>query len=150
MKEYNYFLCYTPESESVEFSGKHSFTLHPSLDPYGQNHRWKDTLILVGLATLTGSSRLILVGLATLTGSSKLILVGLATLMGSSRLILVGLAPLMGSSRLILVGLVTLTGSSRYAHFAWAGGTFFPVVLLSQFLVLAGNRFWFYILTYAT
>ncbi len=27
--------------------------------------------------------------------------------------------------------------------FAWAGGTFSPVV---QFLVLAGNRFWFYIL----
>ncbi len=30
--------------------------------------------------------------------------------------------------------------------FAWAGGTFFPVVLLCQFLVLAGNRFWLYIL----
>ncbi len=28
----------------------------------------------------------------------------------------------------------------------WAGGNFFPVVLLFQFLVLAGNRFWFYIL----
>ncbi len=27
----------------MEFSGKHSFTLHPSLDPYGQNHRWRDT-----------------------------------------------------------------------------------------------------------
>ncbi len=27
-----------------------------------------------------------------------------------------------------------------------AGGTFFPVVVLCQFLVLAGNRFWFYIL----
>ncbi len=26
------------------------------------------------------------------------------------------------------------------------GGTFFPVVLLFQFFVLAGNRFWFYIL----
>jgi hypothetical protein len=25
---------------------------------------------------------------------------------------------------------------------------FFPVVLLCQFLVLAGNRFWFYILMY--
>jgi hypothetical protein len=37
-----------------------------------------------------------------------------------------------------------------YTRFAWAGGTFFPVVLLCQFLVLAGNRFWFYILTYAT
>ncbi len=33
----------------MEFSGKHSFTLHPSLDPYGQNHRWRDTLILGGL-----------------------------------------------------------------------------------------------------
>jgi hypothetical protein len=30
----------------------------------------------------------------------------------------------------------------------WAGGTFFPVVLLCQFLILAGNRFWFYILMY--
>jgi hypothetical protein len=28
----------------------------------------------------------------------------------------------------------------------WAGGTFSPVVLLCQFSVLAGNRFWFYIL----
>jgi hypothetical protein len=27
---------------------------------------------------------------------------------------------------------------------------FFPVVLLCQFSVLAGNRFWFYILTYVT
>ncbi len=34
----------------------------------------------------------------------------------------------------------------KYTHFAWAGGTFFPVVLLCQFSVLAGNRFWFYIL----
>ena len=34
----------------------------------------------------------------------------------------------------------------KYTCFAWVGGTFFPVVLLSQFLVLAGNRFWFYIL----
>jgi hypothetical protein len=25
---------------------------------------------------------------------------------------------------------------------------FFPVVLLSQFLILPGNRFWFYILTF--
>ena len=31
-------------------------------------------------------------------------------------------------------------------RFAWAGGTFFPVVLLCQFLVLAGNRLWLYIL----
>ena len=28
--------------------------------------------------------------------------------------------------------------------FAWAGGTIFPVVLLCQFFVLAGNRFWSY------
>ncbi len=34
----------------------------------------------------------------------------------------------------------------EYTCCAWAGGTFFPVVLLCQFLVLAGNRFWFYIL----
>ena len=35
---------------------------------------------------------------------------------------------------------------NEYTCFAWAGGTFFPVVLLFQFFVLAGNRFWFYIL----
>jgi hypothetical protein len=40
--------------------------------------------------------------------------------------------------------------TEKYTRFAWAGGTFFPVELLCQFLVLAGNRFWFYILTYAT
>jgi hypothetical protein len=37
---------------------------------------------------------------------------------------------------------------NEYTRCTWAGGTFFPVVLLCQFLVLAGNRFWFYILTY--
>ncbi len=35
---------------------------------------------------------------------------------------------------------------NKYTHYAWAGGTFFPVVLLCQFSVLVGNRFWFYIL----
>ncbi len=34
----------------------------------------------------------------------------------------------------------------KYTRYAWAGGTFFPVVLLCQFSVLAGNRVWFYIL----
>ncbi len=34
----------------------------------------------------------------------------------------------------------------KYTCCAWAGGTYFPVVLLCQFLVLAGNRFWFYLL----
>ncbi len=34
----------------------------------------------------------------------------------------------------------------KYTRFVWAGGTFFPIVLLCQFSVLAGNRFWFYIL----
>ncbi len=48
--------------------------------------------------------------------------------------------------------LLTLTDGQKdrrrneYTRFAWARGTFFPVVLLFQFLVLAGNRFWFYIL----
>ena len=37
---------------------------------------------------------------------------------------------------------------NEYTCCAWAGGTFFPVVPLCQFLVLAGNRFWFYILMY--
>ncbi len=35
---------------------------------------------------------------------------------------------------------------NKYTCFALAGGTFFPVVLLCQFFVLAINRFWFYIL----
>jgi hypothetical protein len=35
---------------------------------------------------------------------------------------------------------------SYNTRYAWAGGTFFPVVLLCQFSVLAGKRFWFYIL----
>ncbi len=33
-------------------------------------------------------------------------------------------------------------------RFAWAGRIFSPVILLCQFLVLAGNRFWFYILLF--
>ncbi len=37
---------------------------------------------------------------------------------------------------------------SQYTHCALAGETFFPVVLLCQFLVLMGNRFWFYTLMY--
>jgi hypothetical protein len=43
-----------------------------------------------------------------------------------------------------------LLGEHIYTCCACAGGTFFPVVLLCQFFVLAGNRFWFYILTYVT
>ncbi len=39
---------------------------------------------------------------------------------------------------------------NKYTCFAWAGGTFSPVVLLCQFSVLAGNRFWFYILLMCT
>ncbi len=35
---------------------------------------------------------------------------------------------------------------NKYTRCAWAGGTFFPVVLLCQFFILAGNRFWFYLL----
>ncbi len=31
--------------------------------------------------------------------------------------------------------------TEKYTHCAWAGGTFFPDVLLCQFLVLAGNSF---------
>ncbi len=34
----------------------------------------------------------------------------------------------------------------KYTRYAWAGGTFFPVLLLYQFFVLVGNRFWFYVL----
>ncbi len=36
----------------------------------------------------------------------------------------------------------------KYSCCAWAGGTFFPDVVLCPFLVLAGNSFWFYILMY--
>ncbi len=35
---------------------------------------------------------------------------------------------------------------NEYTRFAWAGGTFIPVVLLCQSFALAGNRFWVYIL----
>jgi hypothetical protein len=41
-----------------------------------------------------------------------------------------------------------LCHGTKNTRFAWAGGTFFTVVLLCQFLVLVGNRFWFYILMY--
>ncbi len=37
---------------------------------------------------------------------------------------------------------------NEYTRCAWAGGAFFPVVLLVWFLVLAGNRVWFYVLMY--
>ncbi len=39
-----------------------------------------------------------------------------------------------------------LNPGGAYTRCAWAGGTFFPVVLLCQSLVLAGNRFWFYLI----
>ncbi len=77
------------------------FVLDPSLSPYRQTNRQTDRQRV------------------------KLILVGLATMMGSSRLILVGLGNLQFLQEL-----------------------FFLVVLLCQFLVLAGNRFCFYILMY--
>ncbi len=35
---------------------------------------------------------------------------------------------------------------NKYTRCTWAGGTFLPVVLFCQYLVLVGNRFWFYIL----
>ncbi len=53
---------------------------------------------------------------------------------------------------LLYIPLLTLTDRQNHRHrnkftrYAWAGGTFFPVVLLCQFIVLAENRFWFYIL----
>jgi hypothetical protein len=71
-------------------------------------------------------------------------------------------------SSFIIIGVHLLVGQGRYSdptlstlkilntrfawaggtcpRFAWAGGIFSPVILLCQFLVLAGNRFWFYIL----
>ncbi len=53
---------------------------------------------------------------------------------------------------LLHIPLVALTDGQnyqqrdKYTRCTWAGGTVFPVVLLCQFLVLAGNMFWFYIL----
>ncbi len=52
---------------------------------------------------------------------------------------------------LLYIPLLALTdgmadGGTNTHRFAWAGGTFFPVVLLFQFFVLAGNRFWVYTL----
>ncbi len=35
---------------------------------------------------------------------------------------------------------------NKYTRYAWLEEPFFPVVLLCQFSVLVGNRFWFYIL----
>ncbi len=40
----------------------------------------------------------------------------------------------------------TESQTEKHTHYAWAGGTIFPVVLLCQFFFLAGNWFWFYIL----
>jgi hypothetical protein len=37
---------------------------------------------------------------------------------------------------------------TEYTRCAWAEGTCFLVVLLCQFFVLVGNRFWVYILLY--
>ncbi len=53
---------------------------------------------------------------------------------------------------LLSILLLTLTDRQRvkYTRCTWAGGTFFPVVLLCQFFVLVGNRFWFYTHTYIT
>ncbi len=130
----------------MEFSGKHSFPLHPSLDPYGQNNRQRNTLILVGLATLTGSSRLILVGLATLTGSSRLILVRLATQTSSSRYN-PGWAGHPDGFLQVNPGWAGHPDGFLQVHLLRVGwGNLFPVVLLFQFFVLGRNRFGFYIL----
>ena len=49
---------------------------------------------------------------------------------------------------LLHIPLLALTDGwrNKYTRCVWAGGTYFPGVLLSQFLVLVGNRFWFYLL----
>ncbi len=56
------------------------------------------------------------------------------------------LATLFYSTLLALTDRQTDRQRVKYTRFAWAGGTFFPVVLLYQFFILAGNRFWLYIL----
>ncbi len=64
-----------------------------SLSPHSQTDGWTEEWIKPGCAGHPDGflqiNEFILVGLATLTGSSRFILVGLATLTGSSRLILV-------------------------------------------------------------
>jgi hypothetical protein len=59
----------------------------------------------------------------------------------------------IGNYKKILLNVQTYMGGQSYylpplhsLHEGWRN--FFPVVLLCQFLVLAGNRFWFYILMY--
>ncbi len=53
-----------------------------------------------------------------------------------------------GKHSFTLYPFLTLTDRKRvkYTRYMWTGGTFFPVVLLCQYLVLVGNRFQFYIL----
>ncbi len=56
------------------------------------------------------------------------------------------------NTHLLYIPLLTLIDGQtdrqrdEYTRCVWAGGTFFSVVLLCQFLALAGNRFGFYIL----
>ncbi len=49
----------------------------------------------------------------------------------------------------VISAVLFLVSDDTCTRCAWLGWrNFFPVVLLCQFLVLAGNRFWFYILMY--
>ncbi len=106
--------------ESVEFSGKHSFTLYPSLDPYSDRmtDRETNTLAARGLEELFFQ-------LCCCVSFWFWREIGFG-----------------------FTYLCMLLNKLFYKHtcYAWAGWTFFPVVLLCQFSVQAGNRFWFYIL----
>ncbi len=120
----------------MEFSSKHSFTLHPSLDPYGQNHRQRNTY---NCATLIGTP-------CELPLEGPIIWKNPLT---EKALFYVMNVPAKTSVRpkpgpfiwKVPISKVPITVARLYTCFPWAGGTFFPVVLLCQFLVQAGNRF---------
>jgi hypothetical protein len=56
------------------------------------------------------------------------------------------LLTLFYSTLLTLTDRQTDRQGNENTRYAWAGGTFFPFVMLCQFFVLGGNRCWFYIL----
>jgi hypothetical protein len=92
----------------------------------GRNHRQRVKLILVGLATLTGSSRLILDGL----GNQKKL--------GSSRVILVGL----GNLRLLQVQLCCCVSVVWFWREIGFGGTYILRVQYSCGIVLVFWLWW--------
>ena len=164
---------YTPESsacESVEFSGNHSFTLDLSLDPFlrqnlsdGHQCVLQQFLSRFSMIFLCDSYGEIGIGSKNLravldfeSSNSQILISNVSIFFTQEQY-----EQLIWHLHICISVQKTADGRrNKYTRFAWAGGTcprftwadgtFFPVVLLCQFFVLAGNRFWFYILTYAT